>query len=171
MTSTIEIIILAVQVVIVALQLFLSFQINWQNLSKNRGYFIPGTTNLLYHREEEKHRGRFDLTKSFPLDLTGNDAVNLLSYRIETDGKLLIDTRENYQPVFFAKEKDLKSFLFKFPLSEEELKQKTIFFTVSLRLENTSGYKYVENMLIGFEKDDDFEDWILNRLNINFSKN
>ena len=171
MKISLETIILAVQVIIVALQLRLSYRINQQELSKNKGYFIPGTTNLPHVRENEsRYRGKYDLHALFPFDLTGNDAVSILSYKIELDNKPLIDTRGNYQPVFFVNERDLSSFECKLPLTEEHLKQSSLSITLSLRLENTSGYKYIEKMYMGFEKNTSISEWTLSRFNFSFSK-
>ena len=171
MKISFETIILAVQVIIVALQLRLSWRINQQELSKNKGYFIPGATNLPHLREsEQRYRGKYDLRSSFPLDLAGNDAVSILSYKIELDGKPLIDTHGNYQPVFFVNERDLSSFECKLPLTEEHIKQRSLSITLILRLENTSGYRYIEKMYLGFEKDASISEWVLSRFNFSFSK-
>ena len=172
MNCTIETLILAVQVIIVALQLRLSYRINKQELSRNKGYFIPGTTNLPHVREyESRYSGKYDLHLLFPFDLAGNDAVSILSYRVESDEKPLIDTRGNYQPVFFVKERDLSSFECKLPFNEEMLGRKALAVSVILRLENTSGYRYTEKMFMGFEKDAFLSEWTLNRFNFSFSKN
>ncbi len=167
--NTLEVLILIIQVIIVALQLWLSYRINQQDLSKNKGFFIPGNTNIKCPREiEAQYFRRYDLKKSFPFDLVGNDAVNISSYRIEADNNLLIDTSGNYNPVFFVKERDLSIFECKFPLSEEQLRKEELSITISLRLENTSGFRYTERLFIGLQRIDQNEYWDLRSLNLSF---
>lgn len=170
MNPVIETIILVIQVIIVALQLYLSYQINRQNISNNKGYFIPGATNIPHPREyQTRFRGRFDLGRNIPFELTGNDGVNILSHKIALDNKTLVDTKGNYQPVFFTRERDLDIFECRLPLTEDQLKQTTIDILVTLRMENMSGYKYNETIHMGFGKVDDMQEWVLNKVNIAFT--
>lgn len=100
-SGTCQIIIAGLSVVIACLQLRLSKQINRQNISKEKGYFIIEETNLRKKEAEDYKRciGLFDLNRELRFHLYGNGDIFLLKEQIVING-IIVESKEPIETFF-----------------------------------------------------------------------
>ena len=115
MNTSLEIIIAGLGVLVACLQIKLSMQINEQNLSREKGYFIMEETNIRKPKDDDykKFIGLFKLENNLNFRLCGNGDVFIQQYLIEINGvvkehKELLETffqfiRKRYHLGFYCR--------------------------------------------------------------------
>lgn len=163
-----EIIIAGLSVVIACLQLKLSKQINMQNLSREKGYFIIEETNLRKKEDfdYEKVKGLFDLKKPLHFRLYGNGDVFLLKEQVVING-VIVETREPLE-TFFSIYEQHSPYGILLPLKESDNAKVRLDIEITLRLKNVIGNIYTEKVLLIFVRENLQEKWRLQKKNTSF---
>lgn len=162
-----EIAIAALGVIVACLQIRLSKQINMQNISREKGYFVIEDTNI--RKVEDKDYKRcidlFDLNDALHFKLYGNGDVFLLKEQIVING-IVVRAKEPIETFFsiFAQSNPYGILL---PLKPSHRQQTKINIELYLTLKNLTGYTYIEEISLEFEKRD-FRKWFLKKKNIIF---
>lgn len=168
-----NLVIIALQTLIIFMQFCLSKKINDQGFSKDKGYFIIEKTN--YRTVEEyqyKFTDQFQLSDETFIDfeLVGDSDVILHSSNIEING-VHQSCDQIPRETYFSRASRFNKLTQKFNFSEQQLREKKIDVVLSYKLENVAGYKYCETIIMQFEKEKDEEKfWDLKKYNMTFSK-
>lgn len=167
-SGTCQIIIAGLSVVIACLQLRLSKQINRQNISKEKGYFIVEETNLRKKEAEDYKRciGLFDLNKELRFQLCGNGDIFLLKKQIIING-ITVDNQEPLETFFSIYTQD-SPFGILLPLNDLDKEKPELDVEITLKLRNIMGNIYTEKILLEFQKRDITNEWFLHRKNTSF---
>ena len=102
MNTILEIIIAGLGVIVACLQVKLSMQINEQNISREKGYFIMEQTNIRKPDDDDYRRfiGLFQLKNDIRFRLYGNGDVFVLQKTIKVNG--MIKENEEMLETFFS---------------------------------------------------------------------
>lgn len=163
-----EIVIAGLSVIIACLQLKLSKQINAQNISKEKGYFIIEETNIRNKADTDYKRciGLFDLRNALRFHLYGNGDVFLLKKQIIING-IVVENKELLETFFSIHAQDLP-FGTLIPLKESDYEKRRLDIEITLKLKNIMGNIYTEKILLEFVKKDVDNEWFLHKKNTSF---
>ena len=167
-SGTCQIIIAGLCVVIECLQLRLSKQINRQNISKEKGYFIIEETNLRKKEAEDYKRciGLFDLNRELRFHLYGNGDIFLLKEQIVING-IIVESKEPIETFFSIYAQDCPYGIL-LSLSGLDKEKPELDVEITLKLRNIIGNVYTEKILLEFQKRDIANEWFLHRKNTSF---
>lgn len=167
-TAILNVIILAVQLILIWGQLHLSRKINKQTLSREKGYFLLSETNLPHLQgEDARYRDQFDLSSPIGFYLTGGSDVIIRGSDLSIDGRKYTDAMP--RNVYFTLDKRANRFLVNLELKETELQKDYIDVDFYFRLKNPYGYNYIEKTYTRFRKSQECDKtWTLERYNIIF---
>lgn len=168
--NIIEVMIAAFGLIVACLQVRLSKQINEQNNSKEKGYFVTEYTNVRKRSDSDykKFVRKFDLKNELRFYLSGNGDVFVLQRHIKVNGQIR-ESKELLE-TFFSKTLEEAPLSFPLPLLPKDEKNNNLDIEISFILKNVIGYKYMEKIYLEFERDRIDELWELKKLNINFEK-
>lgn len=169
-----QIIIAGLGLVIACLQYKLSKQINKQDISREKGYFILEETNLRKKEDEDFKRyiGMFALDNpDYPLlfRLYGNGDIFLLSEKIIIDG-VTVKNNEPLETFFsiYAQETSVGRYGILLPLRETDKKKPILNVEILLKMKNIIGNVYIERLELEFERQETGEAWFLMKKNTDF---
>ena len=170
MNTILEIIIAGLGVIVACLQVKLSMQINEQNISREKGYFIMEQTNIRKPDDDDYRRfiGLFQLKNDIRFRLYGNGDVFVLQKTIKVNG--MIKENEEMLETFFSQFSQEAPLGFKLPLTSKDENSDRLDIEILFLLKNVTGYKYIERITLNFTKNDSDNIWILKKRNINFEK-
>lgn len=170
MNTILEIIIAGLGVIVACLQVKLSMQINEQNISREKGYFIMEQTNIRKPDDDDYRRfiGLFQLKNDIHFRLYGNGDVFVLQKTIKVNG--MIKENEEMLETFFSQFSQEAPLGFKLPLTSKDENSDRLDIEILFLLKNVTGYKYIERITLNFTKNDSDNIWILKKRNINFEK-
>lgn len=170
MNTILEIIIAGLGVIVACLQVKLSMQINEQNISREKGYFIMEQTNIRKPDDDDYRRfiGLFQLNNVIHFRLFGNGDVFVLQKTIKING--MIKENEEMLETFFSQFSQEAPLGFKLPLTSKDENSDRLDIEILFLLKNVTGYKYIERITLIFTKNDSDNIWILKKRNINFEK-
>lgn len=170
MNTVLEIIIAGLGVIVACLQVKLSMQINEQNISREKGYFIMEQTNIRKPDDDDYRRfiGLFQLKNDIRFRLYGNGDVFVLQKTIKVNG--MIKENEEMLETFFSQFSQEAPLGFKLPLTSKDENSDRLDIEILFLLKNVTGYKYIERITLNFTKNDSDNIWILKKRNINFEK-
>lgn len=168
MSGIFEIIIAGLGVIIASLQFKLSKQINLQNISKEKGYFIMEETNIRKKDDEDykKFMGVFDLNNPINFPLCGNGDVFLLKEQIIING-IVVKNKELLETFFSIYAQDVP-YGIQIPLKKTDSEKPRLDIDITLKLKNIMGNIYTEKILLKFMKIDSEEEWVLQNSNTSF---
>lgn len=169
-----EIVIAGLGLVIACLQYKLSKQINKQDISREKGYFILEETNLRKKEAEDFKRfvGMFvldDPDNPLPFRLYGNGDIFLLSEQIIIDG----NTVKNNEPLetffsIYSQDTSIGGFGILLPLRESDKRKSRLNVEIILKMKNIMGNVYTETIALEFERQETGREWYLSKKNTNF---
>lgn len=169
-----EIMIAGLGLVIACLQYKLSKQINKQDISREKGYFILEETNLRKKEAEDFKRfvGMFALDDPYnPLHfrLYGNGDIFLLSEQIIIDG-ITVKNNEPLETFFsiYSQDTSIGRLGILLPLRESDKKKLRLDVEIILKMKNIMGNVYVERIILQFERQETGREWYLRRRNTYF---
>ncbi len=161
-----EIVIAGLALVIACLQYRLSKQINRQDISREKGYFILEETNLRKKEDEDYRRfvGLFELSNPLHFRLHGNGDIFLLKEQIIIDG-VTVKCSEPLETFFSIYSQD--TFVGRFgtiiPLREFDKEKATLNVEIILKMKNIMGNVYTEKLELEFERNEISGMWYLKR--------
>lgn len=163
-----EIIIAGLSVIIASLQFKLSKQINFQNISKEKGYFIIEETNIRKKDDEDykKFIGKFDLNNAICFRLCGNGDVFLLREQIIING-IVVKNKELLESFFSIYAQDVPYGIL-IPLKKIDNEKPRLDIEITLKLKNIMGNIYTEKILLKFMKKNYEKEWVLQKSNTTF---
>lgn len=160
--------------VIASLQYKLSKQINKQDISREKGYFILEETNLRQKEAEDFKRfvGMFVLDNPvYPLRfrLYGNGDVFLLSEKIIIDG-ITVKNNEPLETFFsiYTQDTSIGRYGIMLPLRECDKKKPRLNIEIILKMKNIMGNVYIERIELEFERLETGREWYLRKRNTTF---
>lgn len=165
MSMICEIIIAGLGVIVACLQIRLSKQINEQNISRDKGYFIVEETNIREKKDSDYKRciGIFDLKTPLHFQLYGNSDVFLLKEQVKING-IIKDSKELLE-TFFSLYSQESPYGILLPLNEKDKEADRLDIDILLILKNINGYTYTEEISLVFSNNSSY-DWILKKKNI-----
>jgi hypothetical protein len=158
------------QLILLAAQIFLAWQVFIVDKGAKKGYFLPSKTNISMPQE---YAGRFndvyDLKKPIGFKNYGEDDV------VVTRTKTILNQHTvDYSIVdsnAFYDNKGRFSFLnLKLDLKQNDLDKDLITVDVILSLKNSKDYKYIQKIAMEFQVESGSSYWRLIRFNTEFSK-
>lgn len=169
-----EIMIAGLGLVIACLQYKLSKQINKQDISREKGYFILEETNLK-KKEAEDYKlfiGKFSLNdpdKPLRFRLYGNGDIFLLSEQIIIDGITVINN-EPLETFFsiYSQDTSIGRLAILLPLRESDKRKLRLNVEIILKMKNIMGNVYTERIALEFERQETAREWYLRRRNTYF---
>lgn len=166
--GTCQIIIAGLSVVIACLQLRLSKQINMQNISKEKGYFIVEETNIRKREDKDYNRciGLFDLRDPLHFRLYGNGDVFLLKEQIVING-ITVENQELLETFFSIYTQD-NPYGIILPLKETDKAKPELDVEITLKMKNIMGNVYTERILLEFVKQGIDNMWFMQKKNTSF---
>lgn len=169
-----EIMIAGLGLVIACLQYKLSKQINRQNISREKGYFVLEETNLRKKDAEDfkQYVGMFALDDpNYPLRfrLYGNGDIFLLSEKIIIDG-ITVKNNEPLETFFSIYSQDTFTgrLGILLPLRESDKSKPRLNVEIMLKMKNIMGNVYTERIALEFERQETGRVWYLRRRNTCF---
>lgn len=168
MNEILEIIIAGLSVIIACMQLKLSKQINKQEITKEKGYFIIEKTNL--RKKDAKDYDRFtwiyNLKNALQFRLCGNGDVFLLKEQIIVNNIIIKDN----QPLetFFSIYDHDSHFGILLPLQSAHDTELRLDVEIILKLRNIMGNVYSEKILLEFIRSTPQIEWTLHKMNTSF---
>ncbi len=171
-----NIILAALEIILIAMQYKLSRKIDKQSQKKERGYFILQDSNLvkksMFESSEYKDveycnhvRYLYDLDGALPFWLRGNSDVFVNKRKIMVNNRIV--ENEDLLDLFVSVIEQNECYGIIIPLNETEKKQKFIDVTIDIYIKSVLGCKYREIIILKFEKSPD-ELWRLVRRMIKF---
>lgn len=169
LSTWLEIVILVGQLLLAIGQLQLSRKINKQDLSLHKGYFLPKETNWLEPKSSlARFHDIFDLRQSLPFYVEGDDDIILHRIEIIVDGRSAIPQNMVYD-TYYTRCPRFSTFYTDTFLRDADLKKDFLEVKMLMDLENTCGYRYKEEIEMGFTNEGD-NMWRLSKFNIRFKK-
>lgn len=163
-----NVVILLVQAFILIGQLKLSKKINNQVLTREKGYFLIETTNLIIPKEDEnKFRDQFDLRNKGKIGFHVIKAdVILLSATCIIDG--ITYKRGQPEEGFYTEDNRFNKFLVFLDLRESDFEKEHLDVEFIFNLKNVAGYKYTEIVNAQFSKMETDHLWEITKYNMRF---
>lgn len=157
--DNIEAIILFLQLVLIGGQLYLSYKINQQSLSKDKGYFIL----------DDRHH-IFNLRNALRFIAVGGNDIIFTGNSIEVNG-VTRESNSTPKETFFTKNGGFNILDIPIPFSENDLKKEKVVTKMKFHLRNPQNYSYTEMITMEFSKAKESADvWEIIRFNLEFGK-
>lgn len=168
MNEILEIIIAGLSVIIACMQLRLSKQINKQELTKEKGYFIIEKTNLRKKDAEDYDRFTwlYDLKNALQFRLCGNGDVFLLREQIVVNNIVVED--HQLLETFFSIYDNNSHFGILLPLKSTYDTELRLDVEIMLKLKNIMGNVYSEKIFLEFTRSTPQIEWTLHKMNTSF---
>lgn len=170
------------ELILIAGQLRLSYKINNQNLSKEKGYFIIKKTNWLAPEGHlDRFTNKYDITRGIPLYVAGNDDIIVIGVEIIVDGRT-VQSMSTPRETYFTRDERFGTFILDSFFNKIDYENEYLNINVNMKLKNTSNYSYTQNMIMQFDKEENptpgsaeeinyiksDDMWILSKFNISF---
>ena len=157
--NCIEGIILIFQSLLLGGQLILSYRINRQSLSKNRGYFVLDNRNRFYILRDDIN-----------FTVSGDNDIIITGQTIQVDGITRVQNTIPFN-TFFTKNGEFGTYSIKIPFTENELKRNRLSILVKFNLKSLQGFAYTETITTEFHKENEAGDlWKITCFNLELSK-
>jgi hypothetical protein len=158
------------QLILLAAQILLAYQVFIVDKKAKKGYFLPQRTNIVTDKEHEAiFNEKFDLTKPLRFKNYGDDDIVLT--RTKT---ILNNHTVDYSVVdsngFFDNKGRFSFMYLQLDLSENELKKDSVVINVTFSLKNSKDYKYIQKITMEFKAESNGHLWILTKFNTEFGK-
>lgn len=166
-----EMIITGLGVIIACLQLKLSKQINRQEITKERGYFLIEKTNLREKDDEDYNRfvWLYDLDEALQFRLCGNGDVFILREQVIINN-IIVDDKQPRE-TFFSIYDDSSHYGILLPIESIDDELLRLDVEIILKLKNIMGNVYCEKISLEFtRRDKACKEWTLHKKNNSFSK-
>ena len=149
--------ILILQLILIGGQLYLSYKINNQHQSTDKGYFVLHKGSKFYNLHED-----------IEFITSGQNDIIISGCTVEVNG-IIKEFNSVPHEGFFTRDEPLNTLFFKFPLTNSDLKNDSISILFILDLKTPQDYKYTETIKIRFKKlTSESDNWEIDSFNIEF---
>lgn len=147
------------QIVILVFQCFVAAKEYVKSKKEKKGLLQIGYTNIAIKMYEHSNLDwEYDLNRLMSFKNIGDDFIRISKTEVIIDGnKRYNNTVSN--GISLSNSSDFNTYQIDFQLSERESKKEEIGVTLIIHMENSMNYKYRQEIIMGFKKDEQNNCW------------